>query len=346
MPILTDQNLSNSIRAGELSPFYCLYGNEVYLIKNIVSRLIKKFLVGNLENFNQQIFDNESFCIDDIITAYYQIPMMCNRKFILIKNVNIEKINKSDFNALLQLFDNKNESSILIFYYTTTDFDFAKSTKFKTLIDKIDNCNGVVCQFYLKDKATIRKTILAKCKKHNISIENNVVYSLIDRCSNSYHIILNELEKLIQYSGENSTITMETLNLLCVDTVQNTAFDLSNMILKSDYDKSYCILDKLFYDRVNPNMILGALNMSFIDMYRIKTAQSVLLSSDDVILDFKYRSKYRINKLYSDVSKFSIEQIRHCLFCLEEADNLLKSSKLDSKVVLQQMIGKMSLIKN
>lgn len=346
MPIFTDQNLSASIKSGEIFPFYFLYGDEVYLIKNIVSKLTKKILVPGLEDFNKQKFDNESFSIEDFTSAYEQIPMMCDRKCILVKNLNIEKINKSDFEILLKTFEFKNESCIIIFYYTTTDFDFNKGTKFKSIINTINKNNGAVCEFGLKDRATLRKTILSKCKKQNITIENNVIYSLIERCSNSYDIILNELEKLIQYCGENSQISMDTLNLLCVDTVQNTAFDLSNQILKSNYDKAYAILDKLFYDRISPIMIMGALNMSFIDMYRIKTAQSVLLSSDDVISDFKYRSKYRITKLYSDVSKFSIEQIRHCLFCLEEADTLLKSSKLDSKIILEQMIGKMSIIKN
>lgn len=344
MPIITDQNLSNSIKSGEVFPFYFLYGDEIYLIKNIISKLTKKILVSGLENFNRQKFDNESFSINDFSSAYDQIPMMCDKKCILVKNLNMEKINKSDFNLLLQIFENQNESCIVIFYYTNPNID--KDKNFKAIIKQIDKCNGIVCEFKLKDKATLRKTILSKCKKHNITIENNVIYSLIERCSSSYDILLNELEKIIQYCGENSQITMEMLNLLCVDTVENTAFDLSNQILKSNYDKAYSILDKLFYNQVKPTLIIGALNVSFIDMYRIKTAQSVLLSSSDVVSDFKYRSEYRITKLYSDVAKFSIEQIRHCLFCLEEADTLLKSSKVDSKIILEQMIGKMSIIKN
>lgn len=346
MPIFNDQSLNLSIKNNEVYPFYFFYGDEFYLIKKSLSKLTKKILVSGLDDFTKKKFDNESFDINEFISSYEQIPMICDRKCILIKNLNLDKLNKSDFNSLLDIFEYENESSVVVFYYTDTVINFKKSDRLKKITSKIDKLNGAVCEFNLKDKATIRKSILAKCKRHNIVIKNDVIYELIDRCSSSYDIILNELEKMINYVQDNSEITMDILKLLCVDTVQNTSFDLSTSILKGQYSKSYLILDKLFYNKVSPNLILGALNMSFIDMYRIKTAQSVLLSSDDVISDFKYSSKFRITKLYGDVSKFSIKQIRHCLFCLEEADTLLKSSKLDSKTVLEQMIGKMSVIKN
>lgn len=345
MPSFNDQTLSKSIKENEIFPFYFLYGDEFYLIKKFCSKLQKKILNGKIDSFSRQIFDNETFDINNLVESYQQIPMMCEKKCILIKNLNIEKLNKDEVQAFLDLFEFENESVVLIFYYTTADFDFRKSTKLKSILQKINDCGGAICDFTLKDKATLRKTILTKCKNHNITIDNNTVYTIIERCSNSCEIILNELEKMIHYVGDNGQITMDTVKLLCIDTVQNSAFDLSTAILKGNYSKAYSILDKLFYERVSPVLILGAINMSFIDMYRIKTAQSVLLSSDDVIKDFNYRSKYRITKLYSDVSRYSIEQIRHCLFCLEQADTLLKSSRLDSKIILEQMIGQMAIIK-
>ncbi len=73
----------------------------------------------------------------------------------------------------------------------------------------------------------------------------------------------------------------------------------------------------------------------------MKAAQLSGIGSDQVISDFHYRSKYQIQKLSQDVSRFSISQIRSCIASLEKADRLLKSSRLDNRIILEQMLGEM-----
>ncbi len=134
---------------------------------------------------------------------------------------------------------------------------------------------------------------------------------------------------------------MDMVELLCVQNIQNSTFDLANAILYGNYSNAFEILDRLFYHKNEPVMILGALNSSFINLYRLKCASIANVSTTQVITDFKYKSSYVVTKLTASLSKFSIEQIRACIAVLHKTDVLIKSSKIDNKILLEKMLGEM-----
>lgn len=339
MPIWKDDVLHKSIKQNEIYPMYLFYGTEIHLMQNMVSLLLRKTVSSGFESFNLQKFDGDTVSLNQLQTAYEALPMMAERKAVVVKDWNFERLSKNDFDGLLEMLKNPNPSTVLILYITSEAIDAKRGAKFKKLSD-VAAKQGVVCEFALKDKQTLKKAIISRCNKAKVTITPAVCEKLIDLCGSRFSVLMNEVDKLIQYA-DGGEITAQSVKDLCIESVENTAFDLSNAILEGRYDRAFSILHRLFYLRVEPVMIMGALSMSFIDLYRIKTAQVIGLSSDDVIRDFQYRSKYRVTKLYRDVSKFSAEQIRGCLGSLEQADRLLKSSRMEPKTVMEQMLGEM-----
>lgn len=340
MPVFTDEQLHKSVRAGQILPLYFLYGEEAHLMQTVVDLLLKKVVVPGLEGFNLQQFDGTQMDFNQFQTAYEALPMMAEYKCVTVKDWNLEKLSKNDLEALTALLSDPNPNTVLILFSPSLSLDVKKSTKLKKICDIIGK-NGAICNFGWKEKQSLKKMLSDRCARRNISISPTVCEKIIEVCGPSLSVLSNELDKLIFYVGENGEITKETVSLLCTESVQNTAFDLSNAILLRQYGKAFSILDNLFYLRVEPMMILGALNMSFLDLYRLKAAQISLKSTDEVAKDFHYRSKYRLTKLYQNVSQFSIEQIRGCIRSLEKTDRLLKSSRADSRILLEQMLGEM-----
>ena len=339
MAVWKDDVLNKSIKQGEIYPLYFFYGAETNLMENTLSLLLKKIIPPAFESFNLQKFDGDGIVFNQFQTAYEALPMMTQYKAVVVKNWNIEKMSKNDFEIFLEMLKDPNPSTVFILYITNTNIDVKKGTKFKKVIERVTK-SGIVCEFSLKDKASLKKAIVNRCAKAKVSIAPEVCEKLIDACGFHSDVLMNETDKLIQYA-DGGEITVQAVEELCVESIENTAFDLSNAILEGRFDKAFSILNRLFYLRIEPVMMIGALSMSFIDLYRIKTAQVIGLSSDDVIKDFQYRSKYRITKLYKDVPRFSADQIRQCLSCLEKADRLLKSSRMEAKAVMEQMLGEM-----
>lgn len=340
MPIFSDDQLRREIKAQHLFPLYFFYGEEEHLKNNLLSLLLKKVVSPSFAEFNLQRFDGSGMSLNQLQTAYEALPMMAEYKAVTVKDWNLEKLSKSDFDQFCDMISSPNPSTVLILFYSSLDIDIKKSSKYKKVCAIIEK-NGVVCDFPVRDKTTLKKTILERCAKQQVTISPVICEKIIDQCGTSLSVLLQETDKLIYHAGKGGEITKEDVLLLCTPSIQNTAFDLSNAILQHQYSKAFVILDRLLYLRIDPLFILGALNMSFTDLYRMKAAQSVRRSSEDVINDFQYRAKFRITKLYRTVSQFSISQIRGCIKSLEKADRLLKSSKLDSRIVLEQMLGEM-----
>lgn len=339
MPILKEEDLNKSIRSESFYPVYLLYGSETYQIRKALQLLLKKAAPKTFAEFNLQKFDGETTSFNDLETAYEALPMMAERKCIVVKNWNFDKLAKNDLEKLVNLLENPNPSSIFIMYFTNQNADLKKNAKSKKICDIIGKI-GAMTEFAQKDKASLRKILSDRCAKAGSKLPSAVCDKLIDWCGQDLSILMNETDKLISYAG-NREITKQDVQGLCTQSIQGTAFDLSNAILQNNYQKAFSILDRLFSLRTEPLMILGALNMSFIDLYRLKAAQSMNLTADQVIHDFRYKSRYRMTKLYQSVSLFSMEQIRNCIESLVKADMLLKSSRLDNRIILEQMLGEM-----
>ncbi|MBS1474166.1 MAG: DNA polymerase III subunit delta [Massilimaliae sp.] len=340
MAVVKDDKLAKMIRAGELAPIYFFYGSEIHLMKEMVSLIIKKAVPPAFESFNLHLFQDDNTTVNGIQTVYDALPMMSEYKCVAVKNWNIDKLGKQDFDQLMNMLGRVNPSTVLVLYDTRQTVDPKKNAKYKKLSEAAAKV-GIVTEFALKDKGSLKKAITARCQKAGVSISPELCERLIDQSGSQYAVILNEADKLIAYAGEGGIVTEESVELLGISSVQNTAFDLSNAILKNQYGRAFTILDRLFYLRVEPVMILGALAGSFVSLYRVKAAQMSGLGNDQVISDFHYRSKYQVQKLSQDVSRFSISQIRSCIASLEKADRLLKSSRLDNRIILEQMLGEM-----
>ena len=340
MPAVKEEKLNQMLRAGELAPVYFFYGREVQLMRDAVEKIVRAAVDPAFESFNLHRFQEEGLTTGELRTVYQTLPMLAGKQCVTVKNWNIDKLGKQELEELLALIADPNPAAVLVLYDTRQTVEPKKNAKYKKLLEAVEKA-GVSTEFALKDRAALVRAITSRCKKAGVAIRTEVAGRLAEQCAMQYAVILNETDKLIAYAGEGGEITGRMLEQLGVSSVQNTAFDLSNAILKGQYARAFSILDRLFALRVEPVMILGALSGSFVSLYRVKAAREAGVSAAQVIADFHYRSKYQIQKLEQDVGRFSAGQIRACIEALEKADRLLKSSRMDNRAVLEQMMGEM-----
>lgn len=340
MPTVKSDKLMKSVRSGEIAPIYFFYGPEIQLMRNTVDLIVSQTVEPAFEGFNLHRYEDDALSAGELKSIYETLPMMAKYRCITIKNWNLDKLAKQDLEQLISMLGNPNPSTVLVLYDTRQSVEPKKNAKYKKIYEAVEK-NGVVTEFSFQDKAALKKAVLNRCQKAGVAMAPELCERLIEQCGSQYAMILNELDKLLCYAGENGTVTAQSMDLLCVSSIQNTAFDLSNAILKNRYEQAFSILDRLFYLRTEPVMILGALSSSFLSLYRVKAAKAAGVSNEQVMADFHYRSKYQIQKLGQDLSRFSLGQIRRCMESLEKADRLLKSSRLDNRIILEQMLGEM-----
>lgn len=94
-----------------------------------------------------------------------------------------------------------------------------------------------------------------------------------------------------------------------------------------------------------PISVLAVISNCYIDMYRVKCAKTAGQPAEDVSKYYNYKGReFTLRNASRDCAALSINQLRSSLDVLMEADNKLKSTGADKKLVLEEALVKLLLI--
>ena len=154
--------------------------------------------------------------------------------------------------------------------------------------------------------------------------------------------LLNETDKLSAYA-EGREITRADIDLMCVKTIEANAFDLTKYIISDNFDKAYETLNMLFAQRADVMMIMGAVISVFADIYRVKVSVSAgyrATQPAEIFLNYRGR-EFKLTKVSRQAAALSVRALRQSLDELDRADTLLKSSAVDNRIVMEELLVKL-----
>lgn len=339
MPEWKMEELQKSLKDHRILPFYFLYGEEQYPLEQFLKKLTSALVEEAFAQFNLQRFD-ETATVNDLQTAYEALPMMAEYKCVILRNFPVGSLGKQDLEALLALCADPNPSTVLVFYYTAVDFSPKKANE-KALVKALGK-EGAVVNFSYQDTAALTKSLAASAKKQQVEFPAPAVRLLVERCGASFQELLSETQKLCAYVGPGGVITPEAVTRLTTQSFQNSAFDLSNAVLRGQSAQAFVLLNRLFYQRVEPMMILGALASAFGDLYRAKAGQVARVPEKQIVSDFNYgRASFRITKYSRNLGSYSLERIRFCIATLMETNRKLFQNGVEERLALEEAITRM-----
>ncbi len=105
MPLLKEADLKKQIREKKFDRLYFLYGQEKYLIKHYTQLLTQKALGKGYSDFNFQTFPNGTSDIDAIAEAVEALPMMAERKCVVVYDLNVESLSAAGLKKLYELLE-------------------------------------------------------------------------------------------------------------------------------------------------------------------------------------------------------------------------------------------------
>ena len=124
-----------------------------------------------------------------------------------------------------------------------------------------------------------------------------------------------------------------------------SVFDLSKALVSGTAQQAFGILNDLLAQKEKPVVILGTLISAYVDMYRAQVALSSGEAADAAAKVFNYkRREFRLKNGARSSANMSLEQIRNCLDILADADMRLKSTALDERRILEELMLRLMLI--
>ena len=342
MGIVFEDVLKKNVQKDRLLPVYILFGDDSYLKKHYSDK-ISKFSAKPDDFFNYQKFENNCD-LQEVYDFVMQIPMMADKKYCEICDFDFEHCGKADFDKLCVLLSEVPESCSLVLRFDGFDFDSKKSAKFKKLISAAEKNNGIAVSLNHRRVPELVKMLHDGAAKRGANLDTSVAKYLVEIAGEDINLLQNELMKLCAFAG-SEPITKETVDLVCVKTVEASVFNLSTHIINCNTSDALLCLDELFFMKIEPIMILYTVSASFVDMFRVFAAKDNGHTVKEVADIFAYNKRaFVLDKLSGSLKKFDSKKFNLCFKALVDADRGLKSFGKDPRTVLEKMILRLCFI--
>lgn len=332
--------LEKNLKSNEkLETIYLLYGEEIFLLDNVLKKIKSNFgeLVRGI-NYIQIDDTNLEQLIADIETPAFGYE----KKLIIVKNTELFKrevkkkgskfVETRDIIAdyIKSNFDNIKESVVLVFVEQSVD-----KAKMLTAVESI---NSVICNFERQKPNQLISRLKVICNAYKVKVDENILKYLIESCGVDLQNLINEIRKQIEFVGENGTITKETIDLLSIKQIESVIFDLTDNLGKRDAKKSLEVLNNLLYSKEPIQKILITLYNHFKKLYITKLAKNQNRNLAEA-LNLKPNQMFLTTKYKTQSDYFKQEELREILHKLIELDRKSKSGLIDINIGLEAVIA-------
>lgn len=343
MAAIGEGELKLQLKNGDYSSAYFIYGEESYLKEIYINKLKSKLVDDSFADFNFHQHEGKDSSIDDIIMDASVLPMMSEYSFILVHDFPFDK--SSDEDKIKEYLEEINENAVLVFWYDSIEVNPKRVKKWDRLI-KLFAKYGSSVNLEKRSESELAKLIINSAKKRGCVIDRPNALYLISVVGSEIQVIFNELEKICAFVGEGE-ITRSVIDNLAVKSLQARVYDLSKFILKGNSDGAYGVLTALFAQKEEAIPILAVLSSCYVDMYRVKCARQAGVPDAEIISNFGYKGReFLIKNAARDGSYMSIDAMRSALDLLSSADEKMKSTVLDDRMLLEETVAKLLLLRN
>lgn len=347
MAILDEEMLRKHIKTETPAGAYLLFGEETYLKRMYAERLTALSVGEGMADFNLHRFEGGG-ALDDILQACEALPVMGECTCVTVRDLNVDTMGAQEFDTLCAAVADLPPTTVMLVWQDSLVFDQKTSSRCSKLIKVFEDC-GHAARIKKRIGSALLKPLTAGAAKRGCTLDSVSANYLVSVVGDDFNTLLNELEKLCHFVGKG-VITRQTIDEVCVKSLDATAFDLARALISNNSDRANRLLNTLFERRVKPQLIMGALIGVYVDMYRAKVALTNGKSAEFFAASFNYKGKeFRLKNAARDCSRLSVKSLRESLDILFKADLTIKteySDSMGSRLAIEKAMVRLMLAAN
>lgn len=318
---------------------YLLYGSESYLIDTWRKKLVGQF-GGDFSPFNMQRLDGRKLDCDALFDAVETLPLLAQEKCVLLEDLDTKGL-AGELDKLTEILSDLPPACVLIITGKPVAFD-SKSASGKKLVKLCDEA-GTAVALDARGAAGMVSFLRGAAKKQGCELSAELARYMLQTCESGMASLSGEIAKVCAYAG-GGAITRQQIDAVVIPRTEARVFDLSSAILAGNPQRAMELLRDLFYLREKPVAILSALVASYVDLYRARVAKDSGKTQADVLAVFNYKGReFRVNKAWN--SRLSAPVLRDSLKALLDCERQVKSTSVDGKILLEQVVVRLFTLK-
>jgi DNA polymerase-3 subunit delta len=310
-----------------LKPVYYIYGEEDYLVEEVLKNFKAGALTRGFESLNYHVFEAKTLDPEEVITAARTVPAFSTMRLVVVKGA--DSLNAAREEEFLQYVKDPSPSTCLVF--TAHSWKAAKGSGLYKYLSK----KGFVQACSRLSERELARWIRAEAGRQGKRITDEAVRKLLAIAGGGLRDIKGELDKIIIFAGHKEVVDAGDVEDAGCEIREETAFDLADAIGRKDAAAALRVFGKI--SREEPLKVLGAITRQFRILLKLKTlltkgvAQAKLPGL--VGVSYKYFKGY-----LASCTCFTEEDLVGAFCKLKDADLDLKSSRLPGRLVMTRLI--------
>lgn len=302
---------------------YLIYGNNYSLIKREIDKIKE-------DTLDVVKYDLSNTKVDELLDDASCISLFSGKKVLIGENAlfltSSDTTTDHDLTYLEKYLKDNNHENITIFYVLKEKLDDRKK------IVKLFKDRAKVISFEDIDDKNLYKFVLDEFKKEGFKLDIKTANYFVSYVGKNIDIIISEINKMKIYKDNNKLITIDDINSISSKGFNDNVFDLTDAIMKKDFDKIFGVYNDLITIGEDEIKILSLISNQFILVYQCKLLDESNCDQK-AIANLLNVHPYRV-KLALETDYMTYE-LKNIIKKLHDLDFKIKSGNIDKKVGLK-----------
>lgn len=313
--------------------FFLLYGENEGFKNQVIENILKFGFTKNINRYDENEVINS---YDDFISEVTNKSFFDNKKIIIITRAS-EKINK----FLEDILDKKIIDIKIIINAGILD----KKSKLRSNFEKKEN---LICiPFYADNNLTLAKLANNFFREKKISISQETVNVLAERCRGDRKNLINELLKIESFSKNKNKITIDEIIKL-TNLAENYSFsELVDSCLSKNLKKTTNILNENNFTSDDCIAIVRIMLSKAKRLLSLKEANKKNNNIDQIISNFKPTIFWKDKDVVKiQMKNWSLESVYKLIYKINDLELLIKKNNNNSINILNNFILTQARVNN
>ena len=314
-----------------------IYGEVPELVEKKSNEIVESYLNEKKDDFNYVKYNLYDTSFNQIIEEALTMPFISEKKAIVVKNAFIftgEKVSKDiqpnneQVNEFLEKYDGEN---FIIFEVYQNKLDerkkITKTLKKTSKLSKVEQMS----------EQEIKNWIKNKLHENFKDIKQDALDLFIELTGINFNIVSQELEKIILFLGERTTINKKDVEEIINRSLEQNVFLLTEYIQKGEKYKAIQLIKDLIVMKEEPIKLLALITSNYRLYYQCKILSRKGYSGQQIAKTINVHP-YRVKLALNQVKHYQLTHLLNIIDQCAETDYKLKSSYMDKQLILELFI--------
>lgn len=328
---------------------FLFYGEEDYLKRHYLLAARKALLSDpGADTFNHIRLDEETYSPDALSAAIQALPVMADKKLIEVSGIDYNGMPGQDRELLCDILSTVSsyEYNTLILYALSGELDGGTEKNPSPVLKQLADCAAPV-RFNREPPARLARWIGQHFSSRGVFAEPALCTMLIEYAGPDMYTLAGETEKLsaLVLARGDDHLTEDDILRAAGKNEPNDPFEFANAILRGDTDGALRQLAEKKKNKEKPELLLAGISRVFSDLCLVRALSDAGLAQRDIAAKAKMH-EYKAGLYLGACRKKSPALLRRTLALCHEADLKIKSTALDSYVVLDRLVAEAATMRD